>query len=99
MTDRPTWRAVSSRVNREPEVLANDDIIANGWHIAIVEDFGHGWIANAVPPNADGTYRIIPGMIRGGNFGDEVEAAKAWCERICGLSPEIASDRVLEEPL
>ena len=32
-------------------------------------------------------------MIRLGNCGEDVEGAKAWCERIAGLHPEEPGDR------
>lgn len=86
----PIWHPVQGRDRwHEIEVLASP----RGQPIAIVETFGSGWYANALPPLADGTSSMVPGMIRGGAYGDNVEAAKAWCERICGLHPEKPSDR------
>ena len=92
MTDTPIWHTVAGR-DRSHEVEVLDADHAAGRCIAIVETFGYGWYANALPPQGDGTTSMVRGMIRGGAYGDYVEAAKAWCERICGLHPEKASDR------
>ena len=90
----PIWHPVEGRDrHHEIEVLASIDDFTEGRSIAVVETFGYGWYANAIPPLADGTSSMIPGAIREGNSGDDVEAAKAWCERICGVHPEKAGDR------
>lgn len=75
------------------EVLASPDDHARSECIAVVETFGYGWYANAMPPLGDGTSSMVPGMIRRGNCGEDVEGAKAWCERIAGLHPEKPGDR------
>lgn len=96
MTSAPTpiWHPVEGRDrSHEVEVLASSDDFAEGRSIAVVETFGYGWYANAIPPLADSTSSMIRGAIRKGNCGDDVEAAKAWCERICGVHPEQPGDR------
>ena len=94
VTSTPIWHSVAGcDRHHEMEVLAAPEDFAQGRSIAVVETFGYGWYANAMPPLADGTSSMIPGMVRKGNSGDDVEAAKAWCERICGVHPEIAGDR------
>ena len=88
------WHSVAGRDRwHQVEVLANEAEYAAGECTAIVETFGYGWYANALPPQGEGTSSMVPGMIRRGNCGDNVEAAKAWCERICGLHPERPGDR------
>ncbi len=90
----PIWHPGEGRDRwHEMEVLASPEDFSRGLSIAVVETFGYGWYANAMPPLADGTSSMIPGMVRKGNSGDDVEAAKAWCERICGVHPEKAGDR------
>ena len=90
----PTWHPrPGKQPHHEVEILASAEDLAHGGCIAIVETFGYGWYANALPPQADGESSMIPGIIRGGNYGEHVEAAKAWCERICGLHPEKIGDR------
>ena len=68
-------------------------LIINEEELGVVENFGYCWYANAFPPKYDGTSSMVPGMIRGGAFGENYEGAKAWCERICGLHPEKPGDR------
>ena len=90
----PIWHPIEGHDrHHEMEVLASLDDFAGGRSIAVVETFGHGWYANAMPPLADGTSSMTPGMVRKGNSGDDVEAAQAWCERICGVHPEKLGDR------
>ena len=93
----PTWHPQSGEdLHHEVEVLASAEDLARGDYIAIVESFGYGWYANAMPPLGDGASSMIPGMIRRGNCGDDVAKAKAWCERVAGLHPEKPGDRRTE---
>ena len=101
MSGFPTWRPIAGSHSYgsstyEREVLATEEEHAAGVCTATIESFGFGWYANALPPQGDGTSSMVPGMIRGGNFGDRVEDARAWCERICGCHPEHADDRRTE---
>ena len=94
ITSTPIWHPVEGcDRHHEMEVLASPEDFARGRSIAVVETFGYGWYANAMPPHADGTSSMIPGAIRKGNSGDDVEAAKAWSERVCGVHPEKPDDR------
>lgn len=90
----PTWHPIAGRDRwHAVEALASEADHAARQCIAIVETFGQGWYANALPPRTGDTSSMVPGMIRGGAYGENVEAAKAWCERICGLHPEKPGDR------
>ena len=57
----PIWHPVEG-YNRwhEMEVLASPADFARGLSIAVVETFGSGWYANAMPPLAEGTSSMVP---------------------------------------
>ena len=56
------WHPVAGRDRwHEVEVLADEVDHVAGRCVAIVETFGQGWYANALPPKGDGTSKNASG--------------------------------------